>query len=195
MGRSDIELNARGAAQVEAVAEALRHLPVRAVLASPQRRAQQTAEAIARPHKLAVRTEPALAEVWVGRWQGTTWRELQDDPDVTRYIADPTYICDAVEPGTGVHERTVSFVEQLRSDARDRIVVVSHGDPLRILLAHYLGMPLASYRCLQVSPASVSVVRFDKRFGVRVPLLNWRPEQRMDQFAKADTIPLPPQSV
>ena len=207
MGRSDIELNTRGRAQVEAVAQALSDVPVGAVFASPQRRTQQTAEAIARLHHLPVVAEPALAEVWLGRWLGLTWNEVREDPDVARYLADPTHISDAFEPGTAVHERVVGFVERLREHLRlrlhgrlrgdvrgepdDTTVLVSHGDPLRILLAHFLSMPLASYRRLEVAPASVSVVRFDETFGTRVVLLNWRPQRDRDQLRPSTVRPGP----
>jgi len=182
MGRSDIELNARGREQAQAVADALHRVPVRAVFCSPQRRTQQTAEAIAGPHQLPVRIEAALAEVWLGRWQGMTWNDVRDDPDVARYLADPTHVSDAFEPGTTVHERVVGFVEALRSDTEDTTVLVSHGDPLRILLAHYLSMPLASYRRLEVAPGSVSLLRFGPDAGVRLVLLNWRPQRGGDQL-------------
>ena len=193
MGRSDIELNARGQAQAEAVAEALRGVPVRAVVSSPQRRTQQTAEVIARPHQLSVRIEAALAEVWLGRWLGMTWEDLREDPDVARYLADPTCVSDAFEPAVAIHERVVDFVEGLRSDTDGTTVVVSHGDPLRILLAHYLSMPLASYRRLEVAPGSVSVLRFSAVFGVRVVLLNWRPQRRDDQLYTVGPRAVPPQ--
>jgi broad specificity phosphatase PhoE len=182
MGRSEIELNARGHEQAHAVAETLRDLPVRAVVSSPQRRTQQTAAAIAAMHQLPVRTEDALAEVQLGRWQGMSWNDLRDDPEVTAYLADPTYVCDAFEPGVTVHQRVVSCIEALRAKSEDTMVVVSHGDPLRILLAHYLAMPLAAYRRMEVTPGSVSLVRFTAAFGVRVMLLNWRPQRDRDQL-------------
>lgn len=182
MGRSDVELNARGLTQVQAVADALRRIPLRGIVSSPQRRAQQTAEIIALPHQLPVHTEAALAEVWLGRWQGLTWNDVRDDPDVARYFADPTYVSDALEPSTSVHERVVGFVEALRSGADETVALVSHGDPLRVLLAHYLAMPLASYRRLEVAPGSVSVLRFDPDAGVRAVLLNWRPQRGGNQL-------------
>jgi len=82
LGRTDVELSARGQAEAEALAEALREIPLRAIMTSPQRRAQQTAEAIARHHRVTVRAESGLAEVWVRKWQGKTWNELQGDPDL-----------------------------------------------------------------------------------------------------------------
>ena len=194
MGRSDVELNTRGQAQVHAVADALRSVPVRAVFSSPQRRTQQTAATIASVHNLSVHTEESLAEVWLGRWLGMTWSEVRTDPDVTRYLADPTHVSDAFEPGTAVHARVVGFVERLRSQTDETTVLVSHGDPLRVLLAHYLSMPLASYRRLEVAPASVSVIRFDPAFGIRVVLLNWRPQRERNQLHASPLRPVPPQA-
>jgi broad specificity phosphatase PhoE len=192
MGRSDVELNARGRQQVAAVAEVLREVPIAAVLSSPQRRAQQTAEAIAGLHGLAVGIEDALAEVWLGRWQGLTWEDLRSDPDVARYLADPLSVCDIVEPATAVLERVVNLVERLRAGSGDTLVLVSHGDPLRILLAHYLTMPFGSYRRLDVAPASVSLLRFAAASAVQVALLNWRPHRDGKQLAPTKRL-APPQ--
>jgi broad specificity phosphatase PhoE len=182
MGRSDVELNASGLAQAQAVADALCAMTVRSIVASPQRRAQQTAECIARPHQRAVQTEAALAEVWLGRWQGLTWNDVGGDPDAVRYLADPMHVTDAVESSAAVHARVVGFVETLRSSADVSLVLVSHGDPLRILLAHYLSMPLASFRRLETAPGSVSLLRFGPNGGVHVVLLNWRPQRGDDQL-------------
>lgn len=187
MGRSDVELNARGVAQAQAVADALRAVAVRSIFASPQRRAQQTAEIIGRTQQLTVQTEAALAEVWLGRWQGLTWNDLREDPDVARYLADPTFVSDALESGVAVHERVVGFVEALRSGTDEALVLVSHGDPLRILLAHYLSMPLVSYRRLEVAPGSVSLVRRGPDTSIRVVLLNWRPQRGADQLRPMPT--------
>jgi len=183
MGRSDVPLNSRGRAQATAIAEAVRDLSPSRLLASPQRRAVETAEAIARACDRPLHTEPALAEVWLGRWQGKRWDEVRDDPEIARYVADPTYVCDAAEPGVEVQRRMVAFVEELRPAAGDQtIVLVSHGDPLRILMAHYLSMALADYRHLEIAPGSVSVLRLDGRLPHRLCLFNWRPQQQQHQL-------------
>jgi probable phosphoglycerate mutase len=41
----------------------------------------------------------------------------------------------------------------------ETIAVVGHADPLRAVIAHFLGMPLDLMLRLEISPASVSVVR------------------------------------
>ena len=39
---------------------------------------------------------------------------------------------------------------------------MSHGDPLRSLVAHYLGMPLDLLARFEISPASVSVLELSE---------------------------------
>jgi broad specificity phosphatase PhoE len=175
MGRLPIALNSRGRSQAQAVADALAGLRLRSVFASPQLRAQETAAMIAPRHGLSVQTDEALSEVWLGRWQEKSSSELAADPDVQRFRDDPTHVCDAFEPASAVHERMVGFVESLRPTASESAcVLVSHGDPLRILVAHQLGMPLSTYRRLAIDPGSVTILRLHGR-GDRVLTLNWSP--------------------
>jgi broad specificity phosphatase PhoE len=175
LGRIAIGLNERGRRQARALADALREVQVRAVFSSPQQRTQETAQAIASAQGVEVQTEPGLDEVWLGRWQGKTFGEIQDDPDLLPVLRDPTYVCDAIEPATEVQSRVVAVVETLRR-ARDPtpVVLVSHGDPLRLILAHYLSMELRDYRRLTVDPGSASILSFDVR-GTHLVTLNWKP--------------------
>jgi broad specificity phosphatase PhoE len=183
LGRTDIELNACGQAEAEAVADALHEIPLRAVITSPQRRAQQTAEVIARRHGLTARADPDLAEVWVGKWQGKTWYELQGDPDLERYLEDAAFICDNIESAAAVQERTVVAAERLRAQAgQGSALLVSHGDPIKLLLAHYLAMDLAAYRRLVVNTGSVSVLRFGSYPRTRLLVLNWKPPGALSQM-------------
>jgi probable phosphoglycerate mutase len=172
LGRQPIPLNERGRAQAERVAEALREHTIQSVFSSPQKRTFETAEAIARVHGLPVRTEDAIDEVWLGRWQGKLASELRGDPDLEKYIEDPTYVCDAIESALKVQERVVGFAEHLRATyEQGNFVLVSHGDPLRLLLVNYLAMDLPLFRRLEVGNGSISILRFTPR-GPRVTLLN-----------------------
>ena len=184
MGRMDIGLNTRGHAEAEALAEALRKLPVRLVVASPQRRAQETAEPIARLHGLAIHLDQGLDEVWVGpQWQGKTWDELRDDIDLQRYGEDPTYRCAAIESIADVQERTIAVAERVRAQAGgDAACLVSHGDPIKLLLAHYLAMDVSAYRRIVISTASVSVLRFGRHCASRLLALNWKPPGTLAQL-------------
>jgi broad specificity phosphatase PhoE len=175
MGRVNIGLNSRGRAQVASLVESLRGLPIARVLSSPQQRALETATPIAEALGLGVETDPEIDEVWLGRWQGKTIPELRGDPDLERYLEDPTYECDAIESTVRVQERVVAVTERLRANKNGQaLLLVSHGDPLRLILAHYLAMGVANYRRFVVDNASVSVLRFS-RHEPRLVRLNWLP--------------------
>ena len=75
-GGRDVPLSPRGRLQCEAVARALDGVFLGAVYASPLTRARASAEAIAAPHKLAVRVAPPFREMSFGAWEGLTRAEV-----------------------------------------------------------------------------------------------------------------------
>ena len=176
MGRSDVELNARGQIQAERVAEALTPRAIDAIYSSPQVRARQTAEPLAGVAARDVVVESDFDEVWLSdAWKGKTVSELRGDEDLERIIEDPTYRSDAIEPIAEVQARTVAAIERLRElHAGGTVVVVSHGDPLRVIVAHYLGLDVAAFRRLACDNGSVSEIVFNRR-GPRLEILNWVP--------------------
>jgi len=179
LGRIDIGLNENGRAQAQAAAEALRSFPVGAVFSSPQVRARETAAPIAAAHGFEVEIEPAFDEVWLSEaWQGKTVEELRDDAEMERILSDPSRRSPRIEPIEEVQSRAVAAVERLRRERPgETVVVVSHGDPIRALVAHYLGLSLADFRRLLVENGSVSLVRLNPR-GPQLTTLNWRPSLR-----------------
>ena len=179
LGRIDIGLNENGRAQAQAAAEALRSFPVRAILSSPQVRARETAAPIASAQGLEVEIEPAFDEVWLSEaWQGKTVEELRDDAEMERFLSDPSRRSPRIEPIEEVQGRAVAAVESLRRERPgETVVVVSHGDPLRALVAHYLGLSLVDFRRFLIENGSVSLVRLNPR-GPQLTTLNWRPSLR-----------------
>lgn len=176
LGRIDVSLNVRGRRQAERVARALERFSLDAVVSSPQPRTLQTAEPIAASHELEVRVVPELDEVWLSAcWQGKTVAELRGDAELERLIDDPTHRTEVIEPIEEVRERSVAAVERLMERYPDgRIVAVSHGDPLRTIVLHYLGLPLGALRRISIDNGSVTLLRFGA-LGPRLALLNWTP--------------------
>jgi broad specificity phosphatase PhoE len=77
------------------------------------------------------------------------------------------------ESMSDVVTRAVGELAAMAAEYPDRLVAaVTHGDVIRALIAHYAGMPLDHMLRLEVSPASVSVVRLGGE--PRVIALNWR---------------------
>lgn len=176
-GRRDLGLSAEGHAQAAELGERLRGLDIAEVLASPVLRAVETAERIAKLHSLEVARDPRLTDVNAGSWEGLKHQEIAATPEYKRFMADP--MAEPIPGGERLHdarERLVSSVSQALVDNElgANIVMVSHASPLRLLLASYLGMDLANYHRLRLSPASVSILRFDSEEGVpRLLAVNW----------------------
>src|SRR5690606_18679258 len=58
-----------------------------------------------------------------------------------------------------VQVRAVSEIEQfVKKHPREMIVIVSHADLIKMVLAHYLGMHLDMFQRIVVSPASINTL-------------------------------------
>jgi probable phosphoglycerate mutase len=143
------------------------------VYSSPLERAMATAHVVARAHALAVECRPGLHEVDFGEWTMRTLASLADDPAWQRFNARRGGApVPGGEPMLSVQARMVAEVETLAArHADETIAVVGHGDPLRALLLHALGVPLDLFERIEVEPASVSVLWLGPA-GPRVRRLN-----------------------
>jgi probable phosphomutase (TIGR03848 family) len=170
-----IHLNHEGKRQAEQLAERLEELPLTALCSSPLERAQETAQAVAARQGLKVQTLEGLQEIDFGSWTGKTLAELDPLPD---WRAFNSFRSGSRIPGgenmAEVLSRVLRELDRLRQrhPAPGALVgVVSHGDVLRVLLAHALGVSLDLMQRLELSPASVSIVAVED-YGPRVLLVN-----------------------
>jgi probable phosphoglycerate mutase len=59
-----------------------------------------------------------------------------------------------------VQSRAVEAVEQIaRAHPKAVVAAVSHGDVIKLVVAHYLGLPLDLFQRLMIQTASVTVLR------------------------------------
>ena len=132
-GHTDIPLNATGVAQARALADELAAEQLVAVYSSDLGRARDTAAIVAELHGLAVTVDPDLREKNFGSWEGLTDTEIGERfPDAVRGRWGDGETTDAV----GV--RAVAAVDRIRElHPIGGVLVVSHGGPLRALLAHF----------------------------------------------------------
>ncbi len=168
-----IHLNARGRAQAERLAERLSRAGVRAIYSSPLERARETAEPLGQRLGIEVRILEAIGEIRMGEWTGRTFDELQRDP---RWRQVNAFRSGARIPGgetmLEVEQRMAAALEQMRREhPGEVVVVVTHGDPIRAILCHYLGIPLDLMHRLEIAPASVSVVKLGEDWA-QAPRIN-----------------------
>src|SRR6185503_478035 len=152
-----LSLSDRGREEADATAARIAKLErLGAVYASPLERAQETAEPIARAHRLRVRTEMGLIEVDVGRWVGQRldrlrklpeWRVVQRRPSAFRFPGGESFL--------EVQARAVETIGRLVArHPGETIVAVSHGDPIRLGVAYALGVHLDLFQRIHAAPAS-----------------------------------------
>ena len=154
-------LNPRGKRQAENLAEKLAPVPLHAVYSSPLERAVETAEPIARRHRLLTHQLEELGELHFGDWEGKTFAELDGDENWRRYNASRgTVGPPGGEPMWDAQLRMSRLLECLAQKHPDeRVALIGHGDPFRALIAHCLGIPLDLMLRFEISPGSFSILR------------------------------------
>lgn len=159
-GRTDAALDERGRDQAQAVAERLAQVPLAAVYASPLRRTRETAELVAAPHGLPVRTCEGLNEVDYGDWTDRPLKQLARTKRWAVIQARPSQVgFPGGETIRAAQLRASDAVEEIVAAHRSRpVVLVSHGDVIKAVTAFYLGLPLDLFQRLDVGPASVTVL-------------------------------------
>jgi broad specificity phosphatase PhoE len=147
-GHADRPLTKLGRAQAVALADRLSDIALDALYSSDLRRSRETAEAVALPQALEVIELPALREVDVGSWEGLTRDEAEAKfPEgFRRWLAGGTGWDDG-ETYADMSRRVLSAVDQIASDhGGGRVLIVSHGGPIRAIHGAALGMDVEDYR-------------------------------------------------
>ncbi|NAZ75649.1 bifunctional RNase H/acid phosphatase [Kineococcus sp. T13] len=159
---SDPELSERGRAEAAALAAAPEVRGAEVVLTSTMRDARQTARAVADALGVEVLADPQWDETDVGDWAGLSPAQLSER--WPRDVAAWGVVPDAAAPGgeslRDVERRVLAAQRALlRRWAGRRVVLVSHADPLRVLLRAGLGLGAPLHRRLHLDPASRSLLR------------------------------------
>jgi probable phosphoglycerate mutase len=167
-----VQLDELGCRQMAAAADLIIQIDPIALQSSPQRRALQSAGIIAARCGLAVEVVPAFDEIDMGDWTGAEFSRLADDKDWQRWNQKRG---SSRPPGGGesmiaLQRRVVAHIEQLRT-VGGPIVIVSHAEPIRAAVLHYLRWPLDDFHSVTINPASVSTISLEGWRG-RVARLN-----------------------
>jgi probable phosphomutase (TIGR03848 family) len=160
-----VHLNDRGRTQANALAEYFSKIRLKGIYSSPLERTMETAEPIAKVKGLPIEKRRGLIEIGYGRWEGQTlktvsrrklWPMVQNTPSLVRFPDGESFV--------EAQDRAVSEIENLRSihkSPKASIVCVSHADIIKLVIAHYLGLPLDLFQRLAIMPASISILQID----------------------------------
>ena len=150
-GQLDTELSELGVRQAHAVGRALAPRRPWTILSSDLQRAHDTARALASEVGLEVRTDPRLRETDLGRWQGMTHSEVDEQwPDArTRWRSTPGWAPPGGESRIDVARRTRQVVDELLESSPEwdehPAVLVAHGGAIAALTAALLELPVEHY--------------------------------------------------
>jgi probable phosphoglycerate mutase len=156
-----VHLNDVGREQAAIVAEALKSNKLQAVYSSPLERATETAKPVAAAQGLKVVSLKGLSEIDIGKWQGLSlraarrrklWPTIQQRPSLARFPEGESFL--------EAQSRIVETLEAIRTKHSGSIACVSHADPIKLAIAHYIGMPIDSFQRLEIGPSSISELFF-----------------------------------
>lgn len=127
------------------------------IVSSPLRRCADFARDLAQRHRLPLELDPGLREFHFGTWEGKTAPDLMAaDPDaVKRFWNDPvSHPPPGAEDVRAFEARVwLAWESLLRRHAGERLLVVTHGGPLRIILGRLQGHSLRASLQLDVPHA------------------------------------------
>lgn len=174
----DIHLTAEGQHQAQKLGEAVREMPLTAVISSPLDRARETAELVLSGRDVPLLFEPRLMDTDVGRWSGQIIDDLyKNDPEWVQFVRRPTHPPDGIEGFYQVLSRIVAAAEAARHNEQlgDAIMLVAHADVVKLLICHYLRLPIEGTSWLHIPNASLTALAFVGDQGPSVVALNWTP--------------------
>jgi probable phosphoglycerate mutase len=155
-----VHLSEHGREQAERLAERLTEVPIAAIYSSPLERCRETASPFAAALRMRVRTREALGEVRYGTWTGRPlkqlartklWRSVQDVPSAARFPDGESLL--------EVQERMIRELDRIaRLHPNDAVAVVSHGDPIRLAIAHFAGVHPDLFQRIVIETTSVSAI-------------------------------------
>ncbi|HEY40554.1 MAG TPA: histidine phosphatase family protein [Dehalococcoidia bacterium] len=164
-GQIDIELDETGLKQAELLAEYLSHRKLAAVYSSPLKRAVQTAEAIARHHRLIVEIAPGLNDMDFGEWQGLSLQEVRTRSSelFEIWVSDPRQVrIPSGESLHDVHQRALALVNQVVKKHEDKAVaLVSHRVVNKVLICALLGLDDSHFWNVRLDTCGMTTFEFD----------------------------------
>ncbi len=170
----DVHLNANGRLQAQSTAERLSHLDIAAIYSSPVERCMETAVTIADSHQLPIQQVEAIGEVRYGKWEGEKIEQLAKKPSwkTVQYYPSRMEFPEG-ETLRAVQFRAIEALEKLSEKHVDEtIIVVSHADVIKLVVAHYVGTHIDLFQRIIISPASISVISLSADGGMRVVRVN-----------------------
>lgn len=161
-GGADLPLAPLGVAQAEALAEEIRTRGgVEAIVSSPLLRARQTAEIVAQSTAAPVSIHDGLAECSFGEWDGFTFAEVQQrwPGELQAWLNSTDIAPPDGESFAACRDRVDSARREILTDhAGQRIAVIAHVSPIKLIVGICVDAPLHSLYRMELQPCSLTTI-------------------------------------
>lgn len=159
-GSMDVALSGRGWQQMWS---AVSGRSWNRIVSSPLVRCAAFARALARYRAIPLEFDERLREMHFGEWEGRTAAELmaQDAEALARFWQEPlSHPPSGAEPVRRMQARVLSAWEaSLPPDDEHRVLLISHGGPIRAILCHVLRRPIERLLEVDVAHAALHSIR------------------------------------
>ncbi len=167
-GQIEIDLSETGVKQTKLLAEYLSKSAIEAIYSSPLKRACQTAEIIAQPHKLKVNADPDLIDFNFGQWQGLPLEEVKKKYEdlYTKWVAHPEQVSiPGGESLEDVFRRIVRFNNKIISSHHGTVLIVGHRVVNKVMLCAMLGLDNSHFWKIKQDTCGISILTYqDEQF-------------------------------
>lgn len=165
-GSIDDALTENGWSQMDAVIEQKMLNNTRiwdCIISSPLQRCSAFAYKLGQQYSLPVNLDPRFKEMHFGCWEGRTAAELMntDEDALTQFWNDPVQNTPPeAEPLLEFNQRVLSaWADLLRDYPSERILLVTHGGVIRLLLCHAQQRPIKQLLEIEVKHAALKQLR------------------------------------
>ncbi|MBA2779810.1 histidine phosphatase family protein [Billgrantia kenyensis] len=157
-GLAEFGLSPEGEQQLASLLQAWRWPAPTRILHSDFLRTRETARRVAAHFGLELQPEPRLRERSFGDFEGLADRHYEEVWKHDEH--DPAHRAFGVESVTSVAARMQAVIASLEQEMRhETILLVSHGDPLQIMLTAIEDQPLTRHRArTPLLPASITML-------------------------------------
>ena len=167
-GRTDISLDELGIKQAELLAKYLSNWELQLIYSSPLRRALDTANTVARYHKMAVRVADGLTDFDYGEWQSLPEQEVKRRYPALHeeWLNNPHKVqMPDGESLEDVKRRAIEVVKDVVSEYQGTALLVSHRVVIKVLICCLLGLDNSHFWDIKQDVGAITIFDYvDGRF-------------------------------
>ncbi len=164
-GQVDTDLSTRGKEQGQLVGKALANIRPDYVLASPLKRAKETAAYCAAHHQVEVETDERLTEIAHGTWEGRYSHEIAetDGELLTAWQREPHTVTmpDGESLADVLARVRAAFDDYAQKYDGKTIFVVAHDAVNKVIIADLMGMDLSRFWQIKQDNTCINVLEHE----------------------------------